>query len=81
MIVMLAGAYIYHSADRKKPYDEALRLIHKSAKNENVDNPESVEDIVNYEYMQGYIQALSDHHLISNKQSISLRDALKKTMT
>lgn len=81
VVVMLTGAwiYIFHSTDRKKPYDEALRLIHKPVKNENVDNPESVEYIVNCEYMQGYIQALSDHHLISNKQSISLRKALKQT--
>lgn len=81
VIVMLAGAYIYifHSADRKKPYDETLRLIHKPVKNENTDAPKPVEDSVNAEYMRGYIQALSDHHLISHKHSINLQEALKKT--
>lgn len=80
VVVMLTGAwiYIFYSTDRKKPYDEILRLIHESVKDEKSDTPETVDDIVNFDYMKGYIQALSDNNLISPRQSIGLLEALKK---
>lgn len=79
VVVMLTGAwiYIFYSTDKKKPYAKIRRLIHESVKNTHP-RPELMEDTVNFEYIKGYIQALSDTNLISNKQSISLQEALRK---
>lgn len=78
-VVMMVGAWvcIFYGADRKKPYDEWLRLFHESEKNGNSDNPVPVEGVIHAQFMQGYIQALSDYNLVSYKQLKILREALK----
>ncbi|EDF9710628.1 hypothetical protein GCG94_21890 [Salmonella enterica] len=64
----------------KSPYNETVSLINDAIKSARSDNHEAVDGDTAFEFMRGYVRALTDFELITYEESQALRKELQKIL-